>query len=436
MVAVETMVDERNAKHLLKKIQNTTALEANKQIVINYYNEKLAGGMKQGSLVNSLKILSRVIACINKPLVEIQKEELIAFFNNLKPDFAPLVTAAGTLYKNSKNEYSLTTSLRMKTQVKTFWKWLGQNYKLRKNEQGIPLAVAWINGTENKNKFYFKKDILTREEIQLMIKSTPKPRNKAIIAILFESGMRVGELLSMRKSELQLNEEYCEFVCDGKTGKRPVVLVQSYPYLQQWLDWLDKNRQAINKKDQDFVWFNHTEFGRSECKPMFQRGTILNMIKYVAARAGIQKRVWTHGLRHASATDFARQGYNETEMRLKFGWTSTSTIPSNYTHYRHDELKNKMLVRSGKKTEIKEFDAKIIPLKTCPFCSYENPVENQYCGKCAKPLEAKVIKEMEKTMKAYAFTNEVINNLSTLEKKGFDIRRFNEFMEEWVNGKH
>jgi ATP-dependent exoDNAse (exonuclease V) alpha subunit len=38
-------------------------------------------------------------------------------------------------------------------------------------------------------------------------------------------------------------------------------------------------------------------------------------------------------------------------------------------------------------------------------------------------------------MKAYAFTQDIIDNLSALEKKGFDVRQFNQFMEEWVNEK-
>ena len=53
-----------------------------------------------------------------------------------------------------------------------------------------------------------------------MIKVSSHPRNKALIAILFETGMRASELLGMKLNEVEFHEDYCEFVCDGKTGKR------------------------------------------------------------------------------------------------------------------------------------------------------------------------------------------------------------------------
>ena len=59
-------------------------------------------------------------------------------------------------------------------------------------------------------------------------------------------------------------------------------------------------------------------------------------------------------------------------MKLKYGWTPTSQIPANYTHYKYDELKNKILQKNGKITETPQTETDMFPLKECPFCTHEN----------------------------------------------------------------
>jgi len=143
------------------------------------------------------------------------------------------------------------------------------------------------------------------------------------------------------------------------------------------------------------------------------------MVKTAAEKAGIKKRVWTHGFRHSSATDFAKQGYNETELRLKYGWTETSNIPANYTHYKHNELRNKLLARNGKKTVEPEPDANILKLKECPFCTRENPFESEYCSHCGKPLDITRLKAMEQKAQQLNTLQEILKQ--ELEKKGIDL---------------
>lgn len=430
-----SLVDDRNAQNLLNKITNSgKALDCNKQLLFKFYNERLASGIKKGSLVNSLKILSRIVECIDKPFKDVSKEELITFFNDLKPLKVELVTP-NHIFVRDVGEYSPQTIMRYKHNVKTFWNWLFENDQtaLRDNK-GIPLAVSWVRSGNKKLASKMRKDILSREEVMELIKVSPHIRNKAIIAILFETGMRASELLGMKLDEIEFFEDYCEFVCDGKSGKRPVVLVKSYPYFMQWIDWLKRNKHKINKQYQNNVWITIGKLKGQIGEPL-NKGSLLFMIKYAAKKTGIQKRIWTHGFRHSSATDFAKQGYNETELRLKYGWTETSNIPSNYTHYKHDELKNKILNRSGKTGITPIPDGNTLQLKECPFCSYENPFDSEYCGKCAKPLDAKKIKETANQTMALQTMQTLISELKNLENKGLNIQQFNQFMQEWTKEK-
>lgn len=423
---------DRNISYILNKLENADCHKENIKVVVKFCEEKLASDFKTGSVVNTLKVISRIVLAFNKPFTEITKEDLVAFFNTLKPDYVGFRLPNGEYYKNEKEEYSDVTVIRMKGQTKTFWKWLADNNKnIQKNETGIPLAVSWIKSTNKIKNHKFQKNVLAREEVLQMIKSTPKSRNKALIAILFETGMRASELLGMKRNEIEFYDDYCEFVCNGKTGERPVVLIQSFPYLRQWLDFLDIHQEKIPKIYQNHVWLTYSEFGKKAFSPL-SKGALSAIVKYVGNRAGIKKRVWTHGFRHASATDFAKQGYNEVEMRLKYGWTPTSNIPSQYIHYKHEELKNKQLFNAGKNVEKPQTDGKMVLTKSCPFCSYENPAENQYCGKCSKPMDIKTIKQMEKSQAAYQFISNLLEKAETLEKKGVSLQRINEALDEWV----
>ncbi|MBU2476691.1 tyrosine-type recombinase/integrase [Candidatus Micrarchaeota archaeon] len=413
--------------------------DSNKKLIISFFNEKVAKGVKPSGLCYYIKILLRVSRTINKPFEKITKDELINFFVNLKPEPILFKTKYSNYYRQI-DEYSQTTLQLYKSSTKTFWHWMMKGKKIKRDEKGFPLTVSWISFSDKNVKKKFKQDVLSREEVNKMIKLASNPRDKALIAVLFETGMRVGELLGMKINEIEEMEGYAQTVIDGKTGSREVVFVKSLPFLQDWLNWIKENQEIISDKAKPFVWISFPKVGIKR-RHFLKGGKVIDldainaMIKHTAQKAGITKRVWTHGFRHSSATDFARQGYNETEMRLKFGWTEKSDIPSNYTHYKFNDLKNKMLHKSGKAVEVECADGNILFTKECPFCSHENPSGSKYCGKCSRPLNIETIKQQEKSQIAYQFMNNIINKIGELEKKGIPLQKVNEAIGEWVNTK-
>ncbi len=427
----------------LKRIEHNKKISKhNRNLILDFYHEKVASGaVKPKSLHYYLLILNRLGEFTNKDFEKLVKNELVSFFANLKPEDR-IITRHGTPYKYPRDKYSECTLWLYKQSVKSFWKWIYEGKRVDRDRYGAPFIVSWIKGA-NKFKYKYEKPILNREEVLEMIKVSSNPRDKAIIAVLFEAGVRAGELLSMRKSKMTMNGDYCEFVVDGKTGERSVVIVKSYPYLSKWLTVLSKNSLLKSAKFEDHVWLSFPQIGtthsqfRGNTKPL-NHACLDNIVKRAGLKADIKKRIWVHGFRHSSATDFAKQGYNEVEMKLKYGWAPNSTIPSRYMHYKYDELRNKILSKHGKAVDEKPIDENMIPAKECPFCSHENPFDSEYCGKCAKPMDAKMIKESEKQGKALEAMQTMVSELKTLERKGFDVQQFNRFMESWVkeNGKN
>jgi len=80
---------------------------------------------------------------------------------------------------------------------------------------------------------------------------------------------------------------------------------------------------------------------------LLTRDDLNNMLKINAKRAGIQKRVWTHGLRHSAATRDAANGWDEAKFRIKYGWSKKSNMPSTYTHLANSDLKDTILEENG-----------------------------------------------------------------------------------------
>jgi len=68
-------------------------------------------------------------------------------------------------------------------------------------------------------------------------------------------------------------------------------------------------------------------------------------------------------------------------------------MPSVYTHYKHDELGDKILIRSWKKTGESRFVHPCI--ERMPFMFYRDPGNSWYCYKCGKPLNVKQLKAFE-----------------------------------------
>ena len=69
-----------------------------------------------------------------------------------------------------------------------------------------------------------------------MIRTARNIRDKAIIALLFDAGIRSGELLNMKIKDVDFNTESAHITVNGKTGMRKVPILFSAPYIARYLD--------------------------------------------------------------------------------------------------------------------------------------------------------------------------------------------------------
>jgi len=178
-------------------------------------------------------------------------------------------------------------------------------------------------------------DILTPEDVNKMIISATLPRDKALIAALFESGARISELIAIRVKDLQETPQGMKVLIPGtKTGEeyRPCLLINSAQYI--------RNHVIYPPLKVDDKVFDFTSV------------TAQRIVKDAAKKAEITKPVSPHKLRHSQATYMTRKGYQESIIRAKMGWTGESKMVARYTHLDGQDVLNATLEKEGHKEHI------------------------------------------------------------------------------------
>ena len=140
------------------------------------------------------------------------------FNNATRKDVEALVN------KIERSDYAEWTKHDYKVAIRKFFKWL------RQTEEGYPAEVRWIRTTMRKCRTKLPDEILTQEEIQTMVTAATNTRDRALVASLYESGCRIGELLSLQIKHIQPHLHGYQINVNGKKGPRRILLIACTPY--------------------------------------------------------------------------------------------------------------------------------------------------------------------------------------------------------------
>ena len=145
-------------------------------------------------------------------------------------------------------------------------------------------------------------------------------RNRAIIEVLFSCGLRVSELVTLKLSNLYLDEQFIRVMGKGSE-------------LGFWFD--DRQHMTIKPGEEDYVFLNRRG-------AHLTRVMILIMIKRQAEEAGIQKTISPHTLRHSFATALLEGGADLRVIQALLGHESIGTTEI-YTHIDTSTLRKEIL---------------------------------------------------------------------------------------------
>lgn len=181
-------------------------------------------------------------------------------------------------------------------------------------------------------------EVLTTEEVDRLeqaidLSKWEGQRNKAIIEVLFSCGLRVSELVTLRLSDLYLEEHFVRVV--GKGRKERLVPISESAVKQLRLWFIDRNLMDIKPGEEDYVFLNRRG-------AHLTRTMILIMIKRLGEEAGISKTISPHTLRHSFATALLAGGADLRAIQAMLGHESIGTTEI-YTHIDTHELRREIL---------------------------------------------------------------------------------------------
>lgn len=177
-------------------------------------------------------------------------------------------------------------------------------------------------------------EYLTREELERLFRAIDSSkiiglRNRAILEMLYSTGLRVSELVNLNRDQINLKQR--EFQVRGKGQKMRIVFLS-----QRAADWISAYLEA--RKDQyDPLFLNHHRARRDGGRRLTEY-TIQEMARVAAATAGIVKKVTPHKLRHSFATELLMNGADIRSVQEMLGHSSITTTQI-YTHITNKKLR-------------------------------------------------------------------------------------------------
>lgn len=275
--------------------------------------------------------------------------------------------------KIRRTRWSEWTKVNYLVSIKLFWRWM---HLVGKTEEDV---ADWIETKHPESNNLSPNDLFTREEVMAMRDAASCFRDRAMVHVLYDSGMRIGELLRLTIRDVYFDKYGAKVTVSKDISKSPftryVRIINSVRDLKNWLEF------HPNKDDPEAYLF--VKVGEPGAGEPMNYDTAAKQLKKLAKRAGVKKRVTPHLFRHTRATELASK-MNEYSMCNHFGWKIGSDMPSVYIHLSGKSVEDAILEFHGLKTDDdRESDSN--PVK-CPVCQETNPADALFCMKCGKPL--------------------------------------------------
>lgn len=317
------------------------------------------------------------------------------------------------LTRISEHAGSLDQALEERGEAEKIVRWIHANYENEETNrdyrvalrvfarrvtrgEDTPESVAWVSSRTRRtyDPSPDPGDMLTGDEVKRMIRHTSNPRDAALIAVQFDAGLRGGELYDLRIGSISDGAYGLRLRVQGKTGTRPVSLVRSVPYLQQWL-----TRHPAGDAREAYMW---SHLGKPK-RVSYQQ--LLKCFKQAARRAGVAKSVTPTNFRKSNATWLARHGANAALIEDRQGRARGSKAVARYVAAFGTETEEALYAKlHGIEVEEEQPDGEA-PVR-CPRCDKQTPAREDrcmWCGQVLSPTTVATLKEKESGLREAVF---------------------------------
>jgi len=251
------------------------------------------------------------------------------------------------------------------------------------------------------------EEILTEDEIRAMLEAARTPKDRALLAILYESGCRIGELGTLTWGQVKFTNWNVTLNVNGKTKKpRYIPLVIARPYLAAW-------KAAYPKK----ITPEAHVFLTATTQLPLQYAGVVKQFRIIAERAGVTKHITPHLFRHSRITHLIQQGMSESVIKLMMWGSLTTSMFQTYAHLTNRDIDSAMAKLTGVTTEEEERSV-ALEAKQCPRCHSVNGPTYHFCATCGLALDQDAEIELRGAQEATDeyYLKKILNNPVMLEK--------------------
>jgi integrase/recombinase XerD len=336
-----------------------------------------------------IEILSRLSKYNdNKPFKDSTRNNIIAFLD----------THRKTETQDPLHKWIGTYNL-YRIHLLRFFKWLYYP-GIEPSKRPKPAVIENIAELKRKEKSIYKpSDLWTQQDDLLFLKYCPSKRDKCYHAVSRDSSCRPHEILKLKIRDIAFkttgNYQYAEALVNGKTGSRPIPLIDSIPYLKDYLD--HEHPQPTNPNSPLICGTGkglgrhikasriariYGEYKKQIFPKLLESPNVLPEDKPKIIE--LLKKPWNPYIRRHSALTEKSTILKEHVLRQHAGWSAGSQMHLKYLHYFGNESNESLLEAYGIVAAGQQIDQ--LRPKQCSNCSEPNKPDSKFCNKCRMVL--------------------------------------------------
>jgi len=327
----------------------------------------------------------------NKTFKSMARTNVTLFLDSIrKPeDVDPLHKSIGTY-----NYYNVILT--------RFFKWLYNPNMPAKTRPKPAVVENIVNLKRREVSIYTPTDLWTEADDLLFLKYCPSKRMKAYHTVSRDSSCRPHEILKLKIRDIQFktsgNYQYAECLVNGKTGTRHIPLINSIPFVK---DYLDHEHPQPNNQNAPFICgVGRDSLGKhilpvsltniyTNFKKEYFPSLLLNNNVSVEDKEQIKnmlRKPWNPYIRrHTALTEKSQNPKIAHILNQHAGWTQSSAMREKYLHWFSNVSSKSILEAYGIVTKDKEPSNILKPIE-CPQCKEPNQPSSRFCAKCRMVL--------------------------------------------------
>jgi integrase len=272
---------------------------------------------------------------------------------------------------------------------------------------------------------YKPTDLWSQQDDLLFLKWVTNKRDRCYHTMARDLSARPHEILNLKIKDIIFktidHKQYAEVLINGKTGTRHIPLIQSIPYIKEWLSnhssrnnpnsplFVGLGRNSIGKRLSTKGLYGIYKYYKDDFFPKLLKDTTISNEDKENIKTILAKPFNPYIRRHSALTEKSIKLKSST-LNQHAGWSPNSNMSQKYIHYFGNESSESLLEAYGIVTKDKVPIDTLNP-KICPNCNEGNTQDAKFCSKC------KMIMSFEGYQEALESQKEKEDKLSVMEKQ-------------------